>query len=179
TTPSWFPHYAGFSAGVLAVAVGAAVAVVRGPVPARARQVLVGTVAGLVLAGFAAQLSRAEYGERFPVRALTAAVGPLPGCITADDPSVLIAMNVLTRNLRRGCPLVLDLGGYTYDYRPPLPRERDPRWQQMFVDHMGSGTATIKVRYHTGFGLARATAREYRRWPTLLEVEGYELKQPR
>ena len=34
---------------------------------------------------------------------------------------------------------------------------------------MASGTLTIKTRYRAGFGLSRASAREFRRWPVFVE----------
>jgi len=177
-TPTWFPHYAGLMAGVTAVVFGAALDLVRRAAAHRLWRGLVAAAGGLVLVGWGAQLSAASFAKPFPVREMTAAVAPLPGCITADDPSILIAMDVLGRNLRRGCPLVLDPGGYSYEFRPPIVRERDPRWQRFFLDYLASGTATMKVRYSTNFGLARATAREYRRWPLLYAAGDYELKRP-
>jgi hypothetical protein len=178
TTPTWFPHYAGLSAGVAAITFGAAAHVLHRTVGPAARRAFVPVVAGAVLVAFGAQLSQAEFGEPFPGRRLAAAVAPLPGCVTADDPSALIAMDVLGRNLDRRCPLVLDLGGYSYDFRPPLVRERDPRWQRLFLDHLGTATVTIKVRYSRQFGLSRQTVREFRRWPVVYETEGYELRRP-
>jgi alpha-1,2-mannosyltransferase len=177
-TPTWLPHYAGVSAGVLAATLGAGVGellrLLR-PAPLRGLALV---VSGLLLVGFAAQLTQARFGDRFPARALARAVAPLPGCITADDPGALLGMNVLRRNVQRGCRLVLDPGGYSYDLRPQVPRNRDPRWQRFFLDYMASGTATMKTRYHTGFGLTRPTARTYRTWPVIVEIGGYELRRP-
>jgi hypothetical protein len=177
STPTWFPHYAGVWAGVLAVVLGAAASVPlkhAGP-----RRLAVAGLGAVMFAGAAVQLTQVEFGERFPSARMGAAVATVPGCITADDPGALLQMNVLGRNLRRSCPLVLDLGGYSYDFRPQVTRSRDPRWQRFFLDHMASGTVTIKTRYHTGFGLSRASAREFRRWPVVVEHEGFQLRQPR
>ena len=178
STPSWFPHYAGVSAGVLAVTIGAAASVVLDALGSAVWRTVVVGLGLLGLTAAAVQLSFVEFGERFPGRKLAVTVAPLPGCVTADDPGALLGMDVLGRNLRRGCPLVLDLGGHSYDYRPRLPRNRDPRWQRFFLDYMSSGEATMKSRYHTGFGLSRATAREFRRWPVIVEVDGFELRRP-
>lgn len=178
-TPTWFPHYGGLWAGVAAITLGAAAAVLMRVSAHAAWRIIVVGVAGVVLAGAATQLTQVEFGERFPGRRMAAAVTPLSGCITADDPGVLLGMDVLGRNLRRGCPLVLDLGGYSYDFSPRITRrERDPRWQRFFLDHMASGTATMKVRYSTRFGLTRASARVVRRWPVIYEAEGFELRRP-
>lgn len=177
-TPTWFPHYAGVAAGPTAILVGAAAFVVHGMLAGRAGW-MVPVAAGLAVAVGAAQLSQAEYGQPFPARRMAAAAAPLPGCITADDPTALLVTNVLSRNVRRGCSLLLDLGGYSYDFRPVVVRERDPRWQRLFLAHMSSGSATLKTRFSAQFGLTRASAREVRRWPVIFAADGFELRQPR
>ena len=182
-TPSWFPHYAGLPAGTVAVTFGAAAHTLSAwPPPSRIRAIVVLAACLVALLASVAHLTLAEFGTRFPGRQMASAVAPLPGCITADDPSTLIAMNVLTRNLRRGCPLMLDLGGYSYDLRPPgrrpVPRARNPLWQRHALDHLKSGSATIVVRYSTSFGFSDATAREIVRWPVTYRVGKYRLRQP-
>ena len=178
STPTWFPHYAGLPAGVLAITLGAAAAVVLRAVSHPAWRPLVTGLCGLALLASAVQLSSIELGDRFPSRRMAATVAPLPGCITADDPGVLLQMGILSRNLRRGCPLVVDPGGYSYEFGSRQPRARDPRWQRFFLDYMASGTATMKVRYHTGFGLARETARIVNGWPVIAEIDEFELRRP-
>jgi hypothetical protein len=182
-TPSWFPHYAGLPAGTVAVAFGAAAHTVSAwPSPNRIRAGLVAAVCLLALLGSVAQLTRAEFGTRFPGRQMASVVAPLPGCITSDDASTLIAMNVLTRNVRRGCPLMLDLGGYSYDLRPPgrwpVPRAQNPLWQRHALAHLRTGSATIVVRFSTRFGFSDATAREIARWPVIHRIGRYRLRQP-
>jgi alpha-1,2-mannosyltransferase len=182
-TPSWFPHYAGLPAGTVAITCGAAAHTLSGwPPPSRIRAGLVVSACLVALLASVAHLTRAEFGTPFPGRQMASAVAPLPGCITADDPSTLIAMNVLTRNVRRGCPLVVDLGGYSYDLRPPgrwpVPRAQNPLWQRHALDHLKTGSATIVVRYSTRFGLSDATAREIARWPVIHRIGQYRLRQP-
>ncbi len=36
------------------------------------------------------------------------------GCLATNFPMTLIQMDLLQRNLDRGCPLVVDIGGYSY-----------------------------------------------------------------
>lgn len=89
-----------------------------------------------VLAG----LIPARFGSPFPAEQL-AGVRDAPGCVTADDPTTLIRLNLLNRNLDRGCPLVADLGGYTYDLLVnghQRPRLSNPR---------RSSTWTIRLRF--------------------------------
>jgi alpha-1,2-mannosyltransferase len=178
STATWFPHYAGVSAGVLAVTLGAGLSQVIRRLRTAPLRGLALALSGLLLVGSAVQLTQARFGDRFPAQALTRATAELPGCITADDPGALLGMNTVRRNISRSCRLVLDPGGYSYDFRPQVVRGRDPRWQRFFLDYMGSGTATMKTRYHTGFGLTRPTARTYRTWPVIVEIGGYELRRP-
>ena len=49
------------------------------------------------------------------------------GCLTSDDPNNLLAVGIVGRNFARGCPLVVDLGGYSHDLSrgPPSRRGRN------------------------------------------------------
>ncbi|HEX8509874.1 MAG TPA: hypothetical protein VF635_10320 [Propionibacteriaceae bacterium] len=183
-TPSWFPHYAGLTAGPLAVLAGAAVSTLP-DLAGRAGRLLrvLGTAAlAAVLLGTALQLRDAQFGRRFEAQQVRDVVAALPGCVTADDPSTLLALNVLSRNLRRGCPLLLDLGGYTYDLnrpgQPRLRRERDPRWQRLALDHLSSGSATMVTRYSTSFGFSKSTSTTIKSWPVLGTAGKYKLRRP-
>ena len=182
-TPSWFPHYAGVTAAPLAVAVGAAAHVVLGMLRERSwqRRLLAGVlVAGLV--PLAAQLRFAEFGDRFPRARLVAYVAAVPGCVTADDPSAQISLDVVSRNLQRECPLVLDLGGYSYHFRQPgqgpIPRRTNEVWQTFALDYLRSGTVTLNTRFSTRFGFSKATEAEVNSWPVVLRVGKHELRQP-
>ena len=182
--PGWLPHYAGLVAAPAAIVLGAATL----PLLLRARQAgrlwVVGLVAvvaaGVVAAG--AALTRVEFARPFQPGAARAVVATLPGCITADDPGTLVELDVLSRNLERGCPLSLDLGGYSYEFNATrsrdIRREQDQRWQRHALDYLGSGSAAIVTRYSTGFGLSRATAATIRSWPVLASAGRYKLRQP-
>jgi len=79
-------------------------------------------VAALVLAlgELSLPVASSSTGQKFPGQTLRAAVVRRPGCVTSDHPSRLILMDVLSRNLERGCPLVVDLGGANYDVPAPV-----------------------------------------------------------
>lgn len=64
-----------------------------------------------------------------PGRALEAAAAPVHGCVTAEDPTTLVEMNVGSRNLDGACPLAVDLGGWTYD-NPPAIRQARAKYQR-------------------------------------------------
>ena len=148
TTPSWLPYYSGLVAPTAGLVVGAATASVATlPRPAWRRA---GTcAAAFTLITVLAGLIPAHFGSSFPTAQL-AAVRNAPGCVTADDPTTLIRLNLLSRNLSRGCPLVADLGGYTYDLLVnghQRFRLNNPRWQTVALAYLGSGSETVLSRY--------------------------------
>ena len=64
STPTWFPHYAGVWAGVLAVTLGAAASVpLRSAGQTRLRRLAVAGVGAVGLAGAALQLTQVEFGS--------------------------------------------------------------------------------------------------------------------
>ncbi len=178
STPTWFPQYSELWAGVLAITVGAAVArLLQLATRIRWRAVITATSAVVLLSAGAA-LTQVDLAERFPAQRMAAAVAPLPGCVTTDDVAVLIGMNVMGRNIARSCPLVIDIGGYTHDFRPRIVRHQDPRWQAFFLNHLRSGTVTMKISYVPGTGLTEATERAVRQWPVIYQVGQFELRSP-
>lgn len=184
-TPTWFLHYPAYVAGPLLVVLGAAAGALADAVGRRAGRLAGGSV--VVVALVAALLSAVpllglRLGDRFPGSSLARALAPVPGCVAADDPTVLLETGLLARNLARGCPLVVDPGGYSYDLHGPggagVSRSRDPVWQAWYLDHLRSADAVVTVRYTTRFGLSRATAETIRSWPVLAEVGGVVVRRP-
>ncbi|GAA2104035.1 hypothetical protein GCM10009841_21620 [Microlunatus panaciterrae] len=181
--PSWFPHYPGLIAGPAAITVGAATGpLLRRTARWRPRAPVLVTAALVVgLTVYAVPLRGARFGHSFPAARLQAAVRTLPGCITSDDPSTLIELDVLSRNLDRGCHLSLDLGGYSYVRRSEgsnLRRHNDPEWQRFALSYLSSGSATLVVRYSTRFGFTRATEATINRWPVIARAGRYQLRRP-
>ncbi len=181
-TPSWFPHYASLVAGPAAVCVGAGMSYLvdrvrtHGPILGN-----LATGAGLaVLVVYSAPTTVATPGRAFPGRALQAAAAPIPGCITADDPTTLIEMNVVSRNLERGCPLVVDLGGWTYDHPSPFRRSRGnyPAFQEHALGYLSSGGAALTSRFTAHSGFSRASARTVKSWPVIHRSGRYVLRRP-
>lgn len=181
-TPTWFKHYAALIAGPLAVTVGFGVgrlmSWVRTTRPPVAPIVAVGVAA--LMAFYALPVGNAPLGHRFPGPTLRAAVAHSPGCITSDDPTTLVEMNVLGRNLDRGCPLVVDLGGRSYDKPTPANtlRATNRAWQQYALTYLGSGTYVIVIRFSSGHGFTPATAATVKTWPVVRRVRGFSLRRP-
>jgi alpha-1,2-mannosyltransferase len=102
-------------------------------------------------------------GRSFPGQALAVVLRDRPGCLTHDFPMALIQMDLLQRDLDRGCRFVVDLGGYSYyvtespDAKESRARNRD--WQAFALEYYRSGDAAIAVRFRAGAGFSRATAR--------------------
>lgn len=147
-TPSWLPYYPGLvapTAGLVVGATTASVATLSRPAWRRAGVCAAGFTVIAVVVG---QIP-AHFGSAFPTAQL-AAVRSAPGCVTADDPTTLIRLNLLDRNLDRGCPLVADLGGYTYDLLvngQQRFRLNNPRWQAVGLAYLGSGSEAVLSRY--------------------------------
>ena len=180
-TPSWFVHYASLVAGPAALTMGAGAA----QLCAQARRVsprlgvVVAAVLGLLVAGYAAPTASARLGTPFPGRQLAVAAQAAPGCVTTDDPTTLVEMDVLGRDLDRGCPVVVDLGGYSYDHPavPPVPRARNQGWQRYALGYLRSGSVVVVARFSAHEGFSPATAALVDRWPVLQRVGRYAVRR--
>jgi hypothetical protein len=91
--------------------------------------------------------------------AIVAAAAHTPGCVLADDPTALAAMDVLSRDLAQPrCTVWPDVTGWTYDRDAVrvgaklLARRSDDLWQDDVVHYLESGQAVILVRPDTGLG---------------------------
>lgn len=170
-TPTWFLHYAAAAGGPLALVVGTAagwVAVkVNRPVPA----LLAGGAALVVLAASAQAVLALPFGTPFPAAALAPAVASARTCVTTDDPISLIELDVLSRNLDRGCPLLADLGGDSYALQPDpsaaVPRRKNLVWQRLAIAYLRSGDVMIGLRFDRTHGFSDASAATVRSWPLL------------
>ena len=182
-SPAWTTDYASLVAAPIALLAGTATGTVRRWWAGRWAGSFVPVAAVLALvAGYAvASAPETTFGERFPGRSLAAVVADLPGCVTSDDPAALVAADVLGRNLERGCPLVVDLGGYSYYLQPGASartsRSDNAQWQQFVLDYSSSGTAHVVVRFEDG-GTTRATRRTIESWPVLGYAGRYPVRQP-
>ncbi|MDH2445456.1 hypothetical protein QDR37_16030 [Amnibacterium sp. CER49] len=156
-SPSYFTHYVSFVTPWASVMVGVGAARWLRPIPIRAVRA-VGVVVLLVLVVALDWRRDAQpIGERIPLASLRPAAAQVRGCITTDDPVILASMNVLTRDLERGCPLWPDVTGWTYDRDDvrkangqAQDRPKNLRWQHDLLVYLRSGDATIVARQLTG-----------------------------
>ena len=124
---------------------------------------------------------RMRLGIPFPGRELASAVTHRP-CVVSDDPTALIEMDVLTRDLRRGCPPVVDVSGISFDRYlvtgpdgEPLPRIQNPRWQRRVAALLQSGSAMVVVNVRLT-GLSPATLRRLAKVPVLAKAGPYAVR---
>lgn len=182
-SPTWFQHYAALSAPAAALVMGAA--------SGRLIDLLgwawsplrwVGGLALLaVLFLYATPPDDAGFGREFPARSMRPLVADVTGCVTSDVAGILIELDVLGQNIERGCPLVVDLGGYSYAIdRDVLPRSRarDAQWQRVALDYLRSGDVTIVAKYREGRGFSKASSDTIKAWPKIDKVGRYTVRTP-
>jgi hypothetical protein len=124
-----------------------------------------------------------SFGAPYPGARLAAFV-PKAGCVQADDQGALIQLNVLSRNLRRGCAVDVDFTGLTYDRLArhhadgtPVSRRRNADWQRYARAYLTSGSATVLVR-GAGNGFSLATLQQLGQQPVLGRVGNWKVLGP-
>jgi hypothetical protein len=170
TAPSYYRHYGTYLAPALALIVGAAIAVgVRTAVAYAPRlQPALALIAVVAFLALASAGQRHTSGRPVPTGRIDAALSSAH-CVTADSSAVLAVTNVLTRDLRRGCPVAIDFTGATYDRspdrlpdgRPSVARRADPVWQRYMRASLRAAD-TVLLAQRPADGLTTAT----RRWLT-------------
>lgn len=170
-TPTWFLHYAAAAGGPLALVAGTAAGWVAVRVNRPAPALLAGGAALVVLAASAQAVLALPFGTPFPTAALAPAVAAARTCVTTDDPISLIELDMLSRNLDRGCPLLADLGGYSYalqsDPSAAVPRRKNLVWQRLAIAYLRSGDVMVGLRFNRTHGFSDASAATVKTWPVL------------
>jgi hypothetical protein len=183
-TPMWFPHYAGVIAAPLVLVLGGGLAVGLQKAE-RIRSWLrpaLATVAAVAVLFSALPLTQLRLGRPFPGRTAAAIVAGVPGCVVTDYPMTLIQMNLLGRNLQRGCRFVIDLGGSSYHLAAgPVkekPRAHNPVWQAYALEYLRTGDAAVIARFSPGVGFSRETAKVVFSWPELGRAGKFVIRRP-
>jgi hypothetical protein len=184
-TPTWFAHYSALTAPVIAITAGAAGQQLLCLAHKwRWRPLSIGVAALLVIALLSAAfpLALADVGERFPRRPLAAALESSEGCTTSDYATSLILTDVLSRNLRRGCLLVADLGGVSHDMAASggsrLSRGRNTDFQLYVLEYLASGDRTMVMRFERNAGLSDGTADAIEAWPIVATSGRFVVRAP-
>jgi hypothetical protein len=180
-TPTWFPHFAGFTAAPVVLTGAAAIGRLIGLIRARPARIAVGVVAAAALLGYASGWATVTFNRPFPhqFRAFTATT---PGCVTSDDAVALVLTDSLSRNLSRGCRFIADVGGNSHDMAAAaglkVSRNRNQAFQQFALDYLHSGSVTILIRYRDGRGFNEKTTAVLDQWPLLARSGRYQVRQP-
>ncbi|MFT4164126.1 MAG: hypothetical protein QM650_02670 [Microlunatus sp.] len=190
TTPMWFVHYAGLTSAPIALAVGGGVAVLLSwcgrlePTPvARGLSVaLVALTAVGILALAYPMRTQTLGGREFPAAELAPTAGRLPGCLATDWPLALLQLNLMQRQIDRGCRFVVDLGGYSYYLTDSAyhdqTRRKNKDWQMLALAYYRSADAVLPVRFSAESGYSAATARTMTSWPVLVKAGGCAIRVP-
>ena len=163
--PPYFPFYNDFAAAPLAIVVAAAAHVIAARAPSvrrgRPRTAMIAVLAGTVAGAAAAAVFLPEQGVLpFPRDASRAVAGSR--CVMSDSPTVLIELNVLTRDLEDGCRNWVDVSGRGYGLDrtylrdgQPVSRAANRTWQRRLTRYLYSGDTLILYRpTATGIGSA-------------------------
>jgi alpha-1,2-mannosyltransferase len=183
-TPMWFIHYAGVIAAPLVLVLGGGVAVmlqkvetVRSWLPAA-----VASLAAVAVLLSALPITQLRLSRPFPGRAAAAIVNDLPGCVVTDFPMTLIQMNLLRRNLERGCRFEVDLGGASYHLNAgkekEMPRAHNDVWQAYAIQYLRTGNAAVIARFSPGAGFSHRTWKVVSGWPVLGHTGRYVILEP-
>jgi alpha-1,2-mannosyltransferase len=181
STPTWFFHYSALTAPVIAVVAGAALQQTL-DLPAfrhrRSPRLIAAVGASLTLLALATFVATASSGEPFPARQLRPALDSSTGCVTTDHVSALILTDTIGRNLDRGCPLLVDLGGYSHD-RQDLSRRGNRAFQDFAIGYLRTGDRAILARFTEDEGWSRDSYRVVQSWPVIAEAGRFSVRVPR
>jgi hypothetical protein len=155
-SPSFFLHYAALSAPwvVLTVAVGVS-RLLRALRSRRARAVIAMALLAALVTLNLREVELSRPSAPIPVSALRPAAQQVAGCVVSDDPQILAALDVLSRDLSRHCMVWPDVTGYTYDRDSVrvaghvIVRQQNAAWQADVTHYLLSGEAVIVHRSAT------------------------------
>ena len=180
-TPLFFPQFPALTAPAVAITVGAAISRLTGLARAGPMRIaVIGAFAGALLV-YASGYALVTFNRPFPdhFKAFTAST---PGCVTADDQTALVLTDSLSRNLKRGCRFIADLGGHSHDFAAASGRDttrtRNRAFQRFALEYVSSGSVTILIRYREGRGFNARTNAVLDQWPLLAHWDTYEVRQP-
>ena len=188
-SPSYFAHYAVFVAAPLALTIAVAVGVTAAdaPLPGRHGPLLRRACAVLMCAAVLVTLlvTRLTHGYGSPLPQHFRAAVSSSRCVVSDEPATLALLDVLSRNLERGCQLPVDLTGMTYGLaalRGPdgtaVRRSRNPVWQRELRGYLTSGETLVLTR-QSGTGIGPGLRRLIRRMPVVASGAGLEVRAVR
>jgi len=189
-SPSYFSFYAAYPAPALALVVAGGVACLAAGAadrrilrvagrPLARRPALVAV--GVGLAWLLVVDAETPVGVALPTAQLSRLTAA-SHCVTADSPVDLVLLDRLSRDLARGCRVMVDVSGLTYDSDSAaaqaagrrLPRRHNRAWQHDLRAYLFSGDTTLLSRPRAD-GLSPHTLRVIDGLTILGRGAGYEL----
>ncbi len=149
TAPTFFGHYPAWLAPAASLSVGGTAATFIHLVGARRRRG--GAVGyGLGLAVLVAISTVHPEASPFPATEVADALAGAR-CVTADSPVLLILTGTLRRDIERGCPLIIDTSGTSFDTDRAMPgslrdRADQPEYQAAMKAYYGGADAVLFMR---------------------------------
>jgi hypothetical protein len=143
--PSYFPYYDDYIAPFLSLLAAVAARHLNLRADARGRLVMAG------LAAFVVALTAIDIGTPrravfpYPATALRPAV-TAAHCVVSDSPMALIELDVLDRDLARGCPNWVDVTGQAIHLGMPRDRILSVVWQRRVVRYLLAGDVLTLFR---------------------------------
>ncbi|MBO0811581.1 MAG: hypothetical protein J2P23_05995 [Microlunatus sp.] len=184
-SPPIYVHYGAFVAPAMAIVIGVAVSEViqllRGAgsvAVVRVGQSLVAITVAAVLVDMAHAPATLTIGYPAPTGRLDALTDTVHGCISYDEPSQALALNVVSQDLARGCPFVVDLGAASHWTHLKHEVNGRPSQAEMVALHYLRGAkASLLYRYRIGHSAAHAV-NIIGGWSLLAENGGLRLVKP-
>jgi alpha-1,2-mannosyltransferase len=143
---------------------------------------VVAALAAIAVLSNALPITQLRLGRPFPGREAAAIVADMPGCVVTDLPMALIQMNLLRRNLDRGCRLEVDLSGASYHLDAgddkENARDRNRVWQAYAMDYLRTGDVAVIARFSSGVGFSHRTAKVVHGWPELGRAGQLAIREP-
>jgi alpha-1,2-mannosyltransferase len=179
SVPVYFAGYSSFAAPALVLVIGAGLEGIRRRVEgvSVARR-WVGWTVALAVTGIVAASALVSLSTSTRDFDRAAEVAPLLAnarCVGSDSAAMLLAMDVMTRTIQRGCPVVFDVDGSIYDVNAganpgrltsKARRVGSAVYQDTLQDYFAASDAVIVHREPVD-GMSTATARELALRPVL------------
>lgn len=156
-SPPTYVHYGSFVAPMQAMLLGLAtsegIRLCHRIPSAFVGRLVGGTVAAavsgmLVLLAYAPATAIA--GHPPPAGRLDAITDDFHGCISYDEPSQALSLDLVSRDLDRGCPFVVDLGAASGWNRLRLSGRHPSHTELIALDYLRNASASLLFRYPPG-----------------------------
>jgi hypothetical protein len=179
-SPSYFGHYAALTAapGALVLGIG------LGKLPLTAKlwrpSIAVFAVALIAFLASGVRIAMLKEGKTFPRKEFAAAAPA--GCVASDDPTALIEMNRLSRDLAAGCRVEIDVSGAIYQrFRETkdgvdVSRTDNVGFQSYLSRYLRSGSSFVIAR-QIGDQMPPQRLRQIRRQPAIVQADDLTLRR--